>query len=142
MLIRRHQIIGLIPHGETMCLLDRVTKWDEHHLSATTASHRREDNPLLENGRMDTVALVEYGAQAAAIHAALQHSGLGAAQPAYLGAIKKLRLFTQDIDGSVAELKIQVHLVFNENNGAIYNIRAFTQETELMTGRIVLIQPS
>ena len=71
MLIQRQQIAQLIPHGEAMCLLDQITGWDEHHLNATTASHRLANNPLIENGRMDTVALVEYGAQAAAVHAAL-----------------------------------------------------------------------
>lgn len=142
MLIQRQQIAGLIPHGEAMCLLDQVTGWDEHHLNATTASHRRADNPLLENERMDTVALVEYGAQAAAIHAALQQSGLGAARPAYLGAIKKLRLFTQYVDAGVAELQIQAQCIFSDNSGAIYDIRACAGGNDLIAGRIVLVLPS
>lgn len=140
--IQRHQIAQLIPHGEAMCLLDQVTGWDEYRLSATTASHRREDNPLREKGRLDTVALVEYGAQAAAVHAALQQSGLGEVRPAYLGAIKKLRLFTRDVDTSVAELQIQAQCVLNNDNGAIYDIRASAKGNDLMAGRIVLIQPS
>lgn len=140
-MIQRQQIAQLIPHGEAMCLLDQITDWDEHQLNATTASHRREDNPLIENGRMDTVTLVEYGAQAAAVHAALQQSGLGAARPAYLGAIKKLHLFSQIIDTSVAELQIRTQCIFNDNNGAIYDISANAHEINLMAGRIVLIQP-
>ena len=139
--IQRHKIVQLIPHGEAMCLLDQITDWDEHHLNAVTASHRRMDNPLVEDGAMDTVVLVEYGAQAAAVHAALQQSGLGAARPAYLGAIKKLHLFSRFIDTSVAELHIQAECVFNDSNGAIYNIRACARGDELMTGRVVLIQP-
>ena len=142
MLIQRQQIAQLIPHGEAMCLLDQITGWDEHHLNATTASHRLADNPLIENGRMDAVALVEYGAQAAAVHAALRQSGLGAARPAYLGAIKRLRLFFQDVDTRVDELQIRVQCIFNEDNGAIYDIRACAEGNDLMTGRIVLIQPS
>lgn len=142
MLIQRQQIAQLIPHGEAMCLLDQITDWDEHQLKATTASHCRKDNPLIENGRMDTVALVEYGAQAAAVHAALQQSGLSATRPAYLGAIKKLRLFTQYVDVSVAELQIQAQCIFNDSNGAIYDIWTCAEGDDLMTGRIVLIQPS
>ena len=142
MLIEHQQIAQLIPHGEAMCLLDQVTDWDEHHLNAITASHRRMDNPLIEDGRMDTVALVEYGAQAAAVHAALQQSGLGAARPAYIGAIKNLQLFAEDVDVSVAELQIHAQCIFNDGNGAIYDISAYAKEDSLMTGRIVLIQPS
>ncbi len=142
MLIQRQEIAQLIPHGKAMSLLDQITDWDAHHLNATTTSHRRTDNPLIENGRMDTVALVEYGAQAAAVHAALQQSGLGAARPAYLGAIKKLRLFTQQVDVSVAELHIFAHCVFCDNNGAIYDIRVSAEDRDLLAGRIVLVQPS
>ncbi len=140
--IQRHKIAQLIPHGEAMCLLDQITGWDEHHLNAVTTSHRRMDNPLMENGQMDTVALVEYGAQAAAVHAALRQSGLGAARPAYLGAIKKLRLYSPIVDASLAELQIQAQCIFNDGNGAIYDIRARANENDLMTGRVVLIQPT
>lgn len=142
MLIQRQQIARLIPHGEAMCLLDQITDWDGHHLSATTASHRRADNPLFENGWMDTVTLVEYGAQAAAVHAALQQSGLGAVRPAYLGAIKKLRLFTRQVDVSVAELQILAQCVFSDNSGAIYDIHVCAGDIDLLGGRIVLVQPS
>ncbi len=142
MLIQRQQIAGLIPHGEAMCLLDQVTDWDEHHLNATTASHCRADNPLIENGQMGTVALVEYGAQAAAVHAALQQSGFGAARPAYLGAIKKLRLFVPYVDTGAAELQIQAQCIFSDNNGAIYDIRACAEGNDLIVGRIVLVLPS
>lgn len=142
MLIERQQIAQLIPHGEAMCLLDQITDWDKHNLNATTTSHRRADNPLIENGRMNTVALVEYGAQAAAVHAALQQSGLGEARPAYLGAIKKLHLLTPFVDVNVTELQIQAQCIFSDNNGAIYDIKANAHGTNLMAGRLVLIQPS
>ncbi len=140
--IQRHKIVQLIPHGEAMCLLDQITDWDEHHLNAITASHRRMDNPLIEDGRMEAVVLVEYGAQAAAVHAALQQSGLGATRPAYLGAIKQLQLFSQYVDTSAVELQIQAQCIFNDSNGAIYDIRVRAKESDLMAGRVVLIQPS
>ena len=124
-----------------MCLLDEVIDWDENSLNAITTSHRKKDNPLNETGRMDTVVLVEYGAQAAAIHAALQQSGLGSARPAYLGAIKKLQLFTQYIDADIAELQIHAQCIFNDDNGAIYDIRASAKGDDMMAGRVVLIQP-
>jgi len=91
---------------------------------------------------MDTVALVEYGAQAAAVHAGLQQSGLGEVRPAYLGAIKKLRLFAPFVDTNMAELQIQAQCILSDSNGAIYDISAKAQENKLMLGRIVLIQPS
>jgi len=140
--IQREKIAELIPHGESMSLLDQVTDWDEHHINATTASHHRQDNPMIENGRMDTVVLVEYGAQAAAIHAALQQSGLGEARPAYLGAIKKLSLFTEIVDAGAADLQIQAQCIFSDKSGAIYDISAKTHNSNLMAGRIVLVQPS
>ena len=32
--------------------------------------------------------------------------------------------------------------IFNDDNGAIYDIRASTRESDLLSGRVVLIQPS
>ena len=142
MLIGRDEITRLVPHGERMCMIDQVTSWNEGEIVATTSSHSREDNPLVEGGRMDAVVLVEYGAQTAAIHSALLKSGFGSRRPAYLGSIRKLYLFTEDIDVDVGELNIRAQRIFTAINGVIYDIAVCAEENELVSGRIVLIQPS
>ena len=67
----------LIPHAGSMCLLDTVERWDQDEIVCRASSHDDPDNPLSEDGRLAAVALVEYGAQAAAVHAALAGAGIG-----------------------------------------------------------------
>ncbi len=54
-----------------MMLLDRVEEWDDKKIVCSAISHLDEDNPLKVNGRLSYVHVIEYGAQAAAIHLAI-----------------------------------------------------------------------
>lgn len=71
MLMDRNDICGLIPHSGNMCLLDKVMSWDEEKIHCCALSHRDPDNPLRRDGHLSTVNLIEYGAQAMAVHGAL-----------------------------------------------------------------------
>ncbi|MDR3416519.1 MAG: hypothetical protein P4L83_10065 [Nevskia sp.] len=65
------QLTMLTPHQGHMMLLDRVEQWDNKKIVCSAVSHLHADNPLAVNGRMSYVHVIEYGAQAAAIHLAL-----------------------------------------------------------------------
>jgi predicted hotdog family 3-hydroxylacyl-ACP dehydratase len=131
----------LIPHGQQMCLLDKVLNWDGQHIVCETKSHLSPDNPMLEEGRMEAVALVEYGAQAAAVHAALVQNGVGEHKLAYLGAIKQLELRVNCLDKLVGPLFVEANCELNNENGAIYSIAVKSLDQLLIEGRIILIQP-
>jgi predicted hotdog family 3-hydroxylacyl-ACP dehydratase len=135
------EIARRIPHGTSMSLLDKVNRWDEKQINCSTRSHLRDDNPLLEGALLSSVSLVEYGAQAAAIHASLLQSGMGNTGPAYLAAIKSLELFSETVDGN-DELDIEAIAELHNNSGAIYYFSASIKQTIIAQGRLVLVQPS
>jgi predicted hotdog family 3-hydroxylacyl-ACP dehydratase len=69
--IRREQILALIPHAGSMCLIDRVANWTEDEIHCETDDHRDPAHPLRRDAGLSALHVIEYGAQAAAIHGAL-----------------------------------------------------------------------
>ncbi|MFC5743270.1 hypothetical protein [Dyella tabacisoli] len=69
--IEAKQLYALIPHQGPMMLLDRVEAWDGAKIVCSATSHLDEHNPLKVNGRLSYIHVIEYGAQAAAIHLAI-----------------------------------------------------------------------
>lgn len=142
MLIGREQIESMIPHGPSMCLLDEVVAWDQaqiHCRSRVLASA----NPLwpqgATSGELPTPLLIEYAAQAAAVHAALLQTGLGQARAAYLGAIKKVRLLA-NATHSDHPLDIRGQRELSSPAGAIYPFTVSQHNTPLIEGRLLLSQ--
>ena len=101
--LTRQQIAGLIPHRGEMCLLDRVVNWDERSIEATAWRHHDPRNPMLDEGELKSVCLVEYAAQAAAVHAALNQSGIGGERAAFIGAVKSLVLHRETVARNYGE---------------------------------------
>ena len=131
----------LIPHGPGMCMLDKVEYWDQQTISCTSTSHRRAENPLLENGVLNTVILIEYGAQAAAVHAGLIHSALGnAARPAFIGAVKDVQLYAQIVDPAQEVLTVNARVMLNDAGGAVYTFSVGDGERVIIRGRLSVIQ--
>lgn len=140
MLMDRAAIAGSIPHGDGMCMLDELLAWDSDKVHCASRAHRRPDNPLLEGGRLHCACLVEFCAQAAALHSVLLEQGLGVAGLAYLGAIKQLELPRRYVAPDVETLQIEARCAVNNAGGAIYRIEARAQQQMLLRGRIVLVR--
>lgn len=140
MLMDRARIAALIPHGESMCMLDEIVAWDETRIHGRCHNFANSTNPLFENGQLDTVLLIEFGAQAAAVHSALIQSQLGESRPAYIGAVKDIELFTAMADNSTA-LELHLHCLLSSGQGAIYELVAQQAENTLLRGRLTLSQP-
>ncbi|MFK7978150.1 MAG: hypothetical protein AB8C02_18600, partial [Halioglobus sp.] len=75
-MLDRRAISAMIPHDGAMCLLDAVEHWDQDTITCYSTSHHAADNPLRENGTLACITLVEYAAQAAAVHAGLVDAGI------------------------------------------------------------------
>ena len=152
MLIERAAIEAMIPHSGAMCLLDAVEEWDEQHILCRTESHRRDDNPFLLEGQLDAVLLVEYGAQAAAIHASLltekgAEQGIREGQTAYIGAVKNLQLYEPAVAPDIKTLHIEAQCILNNANGAIYQIQCSAKKSDgehrpIISARVVLVLPN
>lgn len=140
MLINRTQIAALIPHGDSMCLLDEVIAWDESHIHCRSQQLASIANPLFEGEQLETVLLLEYGAQAAAVHAGLLQSRLGESRPAYIGAVKDVEFLAAMADNSLA-LDLHAQCLLSSSQGAIYELVAQQAGNTLLRGRLILSQP-
>jgi predicted hotdog family 3-hydroxylacyl-ACP dehydratase len=139
--VSRADIEELIPHGQSMCLLDGVQQWDRDGIVALCFSHHQTGNPLLDQGSLPAVTLVEYAAQAAAVHAGLTGTGPTGGQAAFIGAIKGLKLHRQRAPQDAATLFCEAKCTFNNGNGAIYQIAVRSEHALIIEGRLVLVMP-
>lgn len=144
MLMDRAAIADLIPHGLDMCMLDGLISWDSDGIKCCSDRHRNADNPLMDCGELHSACLVEFCAQAAALHGALlQHNkpGYDGAPVLYLGAVKQLQLHRPYIDKSLPTLQISAQCAVSTANGSIYQVNAVAGPELLLQGRIVLALP-
>lgn len=106
-MLDKSQWSALIPHQGTMCLLDTVMAWDDERIHARTASHARSDNPLRGDGRLRSLHLCEYGAQAMAVHGGLlARAAGGRAAPGLLVSLRDVELARAYVDDLAGELDV------------------------------------
>lgn len=80
-------ITELIPHRGRMSLLDGLLAWDEHQIHCVARNHRDPQHPLRSASGLLSSCLVEYAAQAMALHGGLSHrAALAAGQTPRIGA--------------------------------------------------------
>lgn len=138
--LTREAIAQCIPHAGSMVLLDAVQGWDASAIDCLSYQHRAQDNPLREQGALSCIALVEFAAQAAALHASLNGEGINGQGTAFIGAIKALNLYRETVP-EVEALGVSARMVLNESSGAIYQLRVAAAGELLMDARIVLVIP-
>ena len=134
-------ISAALPHGSGMSLLERVVSWCENTIVCEAVSHDRESNPLHLRGALPVITLVEYAAQAAAVHSSLVLSGMGRVRPAYIGALKKVSLFSEVIPRHTPVLKVHASVEMVSDAGAIYSFEVVA-DSVLISGRMVLVIPT
>ena len=116
--IEREQIADLVPHVGAMVLLDRVLEWNADQLVAEATSHHRDDHPLRENGQLHAVHLIEYGAQAMAVHGGLLARAAGDdAAPGLLAGLRDVEWQVDRLDTLPGVLKLRVKRLFGDAGG-------------------------
>lgn len=116
--LSRAQFEALIPHSGGMCLIDWVEFWDERSIYCTSKTHLKKSNPLRARGELYSIHLLEYGAQAMAIHGGLLR---GPATAGMLAALRNVRLYVDRADHINAPIRITATAVANSADTAIYN---------------------
>ncbi|MEZ5585121.1 MAG: hydroxymyristoyl-ACP dehydratase [Candidatus Competibacteraceae bacterium] len=140
MLIDKVGILELIPHRGTMCLLDGVTAWDDHSIFCTSSTHRGPDNPLRCQNSLAALHAIEYGAQATAIHGGLRARQAGQqAPPAYLAAMKEIRLFVDTLDSIETPLTVEANRLAGDTGHFIYAFRVSAAQQVLAEGRVIVM---
>jgi predicted hotdog family 3-hydroxylacyl-ACP dehydratase len=136
-------ISGLLPHAGHALMIDRVLRWDEAQIQVATLRHRSPHNPLRRAQRLASVHLVEFGAQAMAIHGGLRNRAAGRAiQPALLVSVRDLELQRDYIDDLEGELEITARSLLAGVASWQYAFRVTHAGAHIASGRIAAIAHS
>ncbi|SMN12212.1 3-hydroxydecanoyl-[ACP] dehydratase [uncultured Candidatus Thioglobus sp.] len=130
------ELCDLIPHAGKMCLIDTVDVWDNDSIVCTTKTHQQPDNPLLSNGVLPISALIEYGAQAMAVHGALLAQKAGEQmQEGYLAALKNIEFHQNSaVNGILLPLSIKATKQFATQGNMIYQFSVVFKGNDLISG--------
>jgi predicted hotdog family 3-hydroxylacyl-ACP dehydratase len=137
--IDRETILGLIPHADRMCLLDRVVGWNADRVLCSSESHRASDHPLRADGQLSAIHLIEYAAQATAVHGGLlarTGSGEAIAGSGVLASVRDLQLQVGRIDDIDATLEITAYRRIAGPGGSIYDFEVSAAGQLLASGRL------
>lgn len=144
----RADIAARIPHGAPLCMLDGVERCTEDAIVCISRQLPHAEHPLDATSELTGLILIEYAAQAAALHAALvanseglSASGAAAARPAYIGAVKDVELHAA-ISDNQAPLQIHANCELASAAGAIYAVKIICRAVPIMSGRLILSQAS
>ncbi|MGH8187709.1 MAG: hypothetical protein ACREUC_14200, partial [Steroidobacteraceae bacterium] len=131
---------ALIPHQDSMCLLDRVIEWDDSHVVLETASHRSAANPLREDGRLRAVNLCEYGAQAMAVHGGLRASRSGRTpRPGMLVSLHSVTFGRDYVEDLPGELRVEAVCLQAGADSLQYTFRVTHGDAVLAEGRAAVM---
>jgi predicted hotdog family 3-hydroxylacyl-ACP dehydratase len=136
------RLADLLPHAGNMCLLDEVLSWNQAGVVCRSASHRRADHPLRRDGVLSAVHLLEYAAQATAVHGGLV-AGAGALPVAakLLAAAREFHLQVANLDDVRADLHIHVERLLSMGESVLYRFQVSAGGRELATGRLTILPP-
>jgi predicted hotdog family 3-hydroxylacyl-ACP dehydratase len=133
-------IAELIPHQGGMCLLERVLDWDEQRIALESTTHRDPNNPLRRDGRLSSVHLCEYGAQAMAVHGALKARAKGgAAAPGMLVSLRAVSFTCDYIDELRGALRIEATCLQASESSIQYEFRVTHDNAVLAEGRAAVV---
>ena len=135
--MRSPSIAALVPQQGAMCLLDEIVSFDERSVVCRTASHRSPGNPLRCDGRLSALAGIEYGAQAMAVHGALQAKG--AAQGGVLAGARAVHCHARYLDEEPGPLTVRAERLVADGGRLLYAFVVEGANAELVSGRIAVV---
>jgi len=139
-MLNHDQICQLIPHADDMCLLDQVKSWDDKKIICTSMTHTKADNPLRNEDGLPMVSLLEYGAQAMAVHGCLlSNKDDHVIEEGYLAALRDVKIADGSLSDITSELEIEAEQVFSDAGNMIYTLRIYTNTIMLASGRATVI---
>ncbi len=132
-------VAGLIPHSGDMSLLERLVSWDAASVTLSTMTHLNPTHPLAAGGRLRSIHLCEYGAQAMAVHGGLRARARGErAQPGMLVSLKDVTLYCDYVHELRGELLIEARQLHCNDSAWQYEFRALFEGRTLAQGRAMI----
>jgi predicted hotdog family 3-hydroxylacyl-ACP dehydratase len=132
----REWLLANLPHQGRMSLLRKIVSWDATTLHALADGHRDGDHPLRRAGELPIAAGIEYGAQAAAAHGALN---AGTPSPAGLVAsVRGVSFHARRLDDVRGDLAVTVTQLGESDAGVLYRFEVGAQGRMLVEGRLAV----
>src|SRR6185295_20398559 len=131
------RVADLVPQRGAMCLLDEILSFDDRSVVCRAVSHRSPANPLRCDGRLTSIAGIEYGAQAMAVHGALHASGT--AQRGVLAGARAVRCHARFLDEEPGPLTVRAERLIADGGRLLYAFAVTGAKSELVSGRIAVV---
>lgn len=133
-------VAALVPHGGTMCLLNKVIHHDKKTIVCRAVSHLFPDNPLRCDDRLPALAGIEYAAQAVAAHCTLvsRHSREAAPRGLLAGA-RVVRLNAKRLDDVDESLEVHAERLVADGPRFLYAFAIKAGARDLLSGRIAVV---
>jgi len=133
----------LLPHAGDSVLLERVVSSSDEEIRVATTLHRWADNPLRRHGRLAAVHLVEFAAQAMALHGALRDQAAGREpRAALLVSVRDLVLGCEHLEGLEGELEIVARALLVDAHSWQYGFTVLHAGREIASGRVAAMASS
>lgn len=128
---------GLIPHAGAMALIDAVVAWSATTIHATTLRRSPDGHPLCNAAGLHAVHLIEYGAQAAAVHSAL--CGDIDVREGRLVSLRDVQLTVDHVDLANGCLDVQAQRLASSRHAAQYAFQVEQHGRRLALGRLMVM---
>lgn len=139
-MIETEEICSLIPHDGAMCLIDKVTEWNDSYICCETMTHIDPGNPLRNQYNLPITSLIEYGAQAMAIHGGLLAKAKNEKmQQGYLAALRDISMVDGDASIFAGPLQIEATQLMASQGNMIYQFAIKAEDTDLISGRATVV---
>jgi predicted hotdog family 3-hydroxylacyl-ACP dehydratase len=141
-LLTKSDIEAIIPHAGGMCLLEQVLSYSAEEIVCRTRSHLDANNPLKNDGKLSKMHLIEYGAQAVAVHGGLLEQSLEAGAPR-LGYIATVKSVEWGVFEPLTDfLEVTATVVIANEMSKLYEFCATDAELKkVCTARVMVIHP-
>ncbi|RZL65176.1 MAG: hydroxymyristoyl-ACP dehydratase [Variovorax sp.] len=116
----RTGIAARIPHSGTMCLLERLERWDAGAIHCSTTSHTAADNPLRTAGGLLAPNAIEYAAQAMALHGGLLATPDAEPSAGFLASARNVRFAVVRLDDIAGPLQVHAQRLSGDARQILY----------------------
>jgi len=142
-ILTKPDIEAMIPHSGCMCLLEQVLSFSNAGIVCRTESHLNADNPLKTNGKLSKMHLIEYGAQAIAVHGGLleQQSGNNEPKLGYIATVKNVKW---GVFNPLTEfLEIKANAIMGDETSKLYEFTITDAQLKYAcSARVMVIHPN
>jgi len=133
-------IADRIPHSGSMCVLHRLLSWSDSEIVCSAVSHRDPVNPMRSASGLLAPVLIEYAAQAMALHGGLVAPPGQPPSPGYLASVRGVRFGLARIDDVEGELLVRAQRLAGDDRQVMYSFAVRSEQGQVLAeGRATVV---